>query len=125
MPKQKILEHSTKRYEFIHKRNDSYNEETWQYEYDPPEIDQLGNLILKLIKEFRNDLEFEFIIEELTKLGQAPCLLYDDDGRFAIAGSGFQDIPEDGGSDINIVHFIEKELWKPTIREALNHYLDE
>jgi hypothetical protein len=122
-PKETILEYSKRRYELLDKRNLSFNEETFQYEFDPPEIDELGDTILALINEYKDDLPFEFIIEELTKLGQAPCLLYDDDGRFAVSADGFQDLSTEGGSDINMICFVEKEQWKPTVREALNYYL--
>lgn len=89
------------------------------------EIDDLADQIMDAIKRWRNALSFEFIIEELTKLGHAPCLLYDDNGNFAISGEGMQTISPDGIDNQELFHFIKKEMWKPTIREALNYYLDD
>ena len=89
------------------------------------EIDNLAGEIFLKIKKWRKLLSFEFIIEQLTKLGQAPCLLYDDDGRFALCGDGIQNVSTcDGPFDLEISHFIEKEKFKNTIREALDYYLD-
>jgi len=93
----------------------------------PPEIqkkiDDLADQILDCIKRWRNSLPFEFILEELTRLGWAPCLLYDDNGNFAISGDGMQSISEEA-DDQELFHFIKKDMWKETIREALNYYLD-
>jgi len=92
------------------------------------EIDDLADKILNCIKTYHYSLPFEFVFEELTKLGWAPCLLYDDDGHFAISGDGMQSIPMDSlqetGSDW-ISHHIVAGGWFPTIRQALEHYLNE
>ena len=106
----------------------------WDYEKEdtlhPPEvekeIDDLAKQILDCIKNWRKSLPFEFIFEELTKLGWAPCLLYDDNGNFAISGDGMQSVPMDPiqekGTDW-ISHWVKEDGWFPTIREALNDYL--
>ena len=119
---------SLKRYELNEGYQNSYEEEVGEYgEYAmewPEEIDVLSDQILDCIKKWRYSLTFEFIIEELTKLGWAPCLLYDDNGNFAISGEGMQSISPDGVDDCHLSHFVEKDMWKPTIRKALNYYLD-
>lgn len=118
---------SFKRDEYLKFREDSYDEtigEFGEYTIDPPEIDNLTDQILDCIKKWRNSLTFEFIIEELTKLGWGPCLIYDDNGNFAITGTGMQSISEEDPDDCELIHIIEKKDWKPTIREALNYYLD-
>jgi hypothetical protein len=96
-------------------------------ELHPPEIqkeiDDLADQILDAIKRWRNALPFEFIFEELTNLGWAPCLLYDDNGNFAISDDGMQSISEEV-DDQELFYFIKKDRWKETIREALNYYLD-
>ena len=108
----KILELSKKRYEFFD------NEEG-----DDINIDILATEILKLLNEHRDELSFELIVDELTKLGQCPCLLYDDNGNFAMSGDGISEICEEP-DDTSVVCFVKKEQWKPTIREALYYYLD-
>ena len=119
---------SVERYKFIKIREESWDEKELKYIYEPPEIDSLGDEILYKINQWRDDLRFEFIIEELTKLGQAPNLLYDDDGRFAITGEGFQNVNTSENNE-NVDMFFEfivtAECWKETIREALYYYLDE
>lgn len=120
---------SKKRYELFGQEYPDWDVEKEATLHPPAveaQIKDLAKQILKCIKNWRYALPFEFIIEELTKLGWAPCLLYDDDGRFAISGEGMQNInPDDGAFDCHLTHFVEKDAWKPTIREALNHYLDE
>lgn len=118
---------SKKRYEYF-----GMEFPDWDFEKEdtlhPPEIeneiDKLADEILKYLKVWRRALPFEFIFEELTKLGWAPCLLYDDNGNFAISDEGMQSISEDP-NDQELFHFIKKDQWKPTIREALDYYLDE
>ena len=105
---------SKKRYEYFameHPDWDQDKEET----LIPPEIqdkiDELGSDILKYIKLWQYALPFEFIFEELTKLGQEPNLLYDGDGNFIVCVEWEPKNYDDG--------------WKSTIREALKYYLDE
>jgi hypothetical protein len=118
---------SIKRQEYVDKYQNSYDEKIGEYgDYtidEPEEIDFLAGEILKYIKVWRHLLPFEFIIEELTKLGWSPSLLYDDNGHFAISGDGMQTISENK-EDCQMYNFVEKDMWKDTIREALNYYLD-
>lgn len=117
---------SKKRYEYVNMYENSYDEEKMKYTIEEPkEIDELGDNIYESLKKWRRQLSFEFIIEELTKLGQAPCLLYDDNGHFAVCGDGTQSVPFGDKSDIILAHFVEKDSWKDSPREALNSYLDE
>lgn len=90
------------------------------------EIDTLAEEIIRLLNKHQDDLEFEFIMEQLSKLGHAPNLLYDDNGNWVVVTSGFQnaDFGDDTG-DIQTTFFIEAEEWKPTPREALKHYLSK
>lgn len=116
---------SDSRYEYIDIHNKSWDDDLGNYTTEEPkEIDELSDKIYDLLVEYQKTLSFEFIIEELTKLGQAPCLLYDDNGHFAVVGSGFQSLPSgDDTEDITSSFIVEKELWFDTIREALTHYL--
>ena len=65
------------------------------------------------------------MIESLTKLGEAPNILYDDNGNFAVTGTGFQSVSMDEISDVTMSFFVLKEHWFKTIREALKYYLSE
>jgi hypothetical protein len=116
---------SNKRQELYHKYQDSYDEEKRDYMIKwPEEIDRMADEIVGYIKNWKKSLPVEFILEELTKLGQAPCLLYDDEGHWAVSGEGMQDVAIGDPIDMNMIHFIEKHMWKPTIREAIYYYLD-
>lgn len=87
-------------------------------------IDILANQILELLKLGKEYLDIDFVIEELTKLGWAPCIVYDDNGHFAISGDGYQNISEEV-KDSSIVTFVKKEYWKNNIREALVFFLSQ
>ena len=115
---------SLKRYELIRTKEDSYDEEKEDYTIEESEeVGKLGDQIWDCLKNWRYSLSFEFIFEEITKLGGAPCLLYDDNGHFAISGEGMQSLSFEP-ADTEMIHFIKKDLWKDSIREALNYYLD-
>ena len=123
--KEEILNLSNHRYELLDKRNASWDEKILRYTYDPLEIDELGDTIYNLLNNNQDELNIEFIIEELTKLGLAPSLLYDDNGNFAICDNGVQTLSyKDEPCDVEIIHFIEKNKWKSTIREALKYYFE-
>lgn len=125
--KNKIKTLSEERQKFLDKYYASWDDSIGNFgDYtmeEPKEINDFAIEIEKLLKEHRDDLEVDFIIEQLTYLGDAPCLLYDDNGNFAVSGEGFQELNEEP-DDMVISHFIEKEMWRPTIREALYVYLD-
>jgi hypothetical protein len=73
----------------------------------------------------------DFILEVFTKFDDSPSVVYDGAGNWAISDgiiteSNFSSmgivIDEDG--DANIVGaIVDKTAWKPTIREALKHWL--
>ena len=86
-------------------------------------VDEITNTILDLIKEHRDLLCLEFILEELTKLGWCPNLIYDDNGHFAISCDSYGQVNEEV-DDMTTTVFASKDHWKPTIREALNYFLD-
>ena len=120
-----ILELSNQRDEILLKREESYNEDTGKYNYNDSEIDNIAELILNKINEHRDTLQVDFIIEQLTKLGQAPNVLYDDDGRFAVISDGFQTLVlGDEADDVEFQFNVEAKYFKKTIREALYFYLD-
>ena len=123
--KLRIKNLSEKRHKLYMEYQDSWDENPEIYSMEEPkEIEELTDEIFDRLKAWRYNLPYEFIIEELTKLGQAPCILYDDEGHFAITGDGFQNVVMGEATDVEIVHFVEKELWKDTMRGALDYYLD-
>jgi len=118
-----IKDLSDERYTFIVKQENSYNGE--DYTYNPGEIDVLGEKIFDLIRLNRNELSFEFIMEELSKLGDAPNLLYDDNGHWAVTCDGWQNVVADEPEDVETHFYVEAHLWKDTPREALKVYFTE
>lgn len=97
-----------------------------EVDYEDKEADVLAEKIFNTIKENFDELPVDFIIETLTKLGQAPNVIYDDNGNFAVSGDGYQPVVVDdekisGGFTV----FVEAEQWKETIRLALKHYINE
>jgi hypothetical protein len=116
-----------KRKEFYDLYQESYDENTYKYKMEEPkEIDSLGNEVRNIILKNKEMLPIDFIIESLTQLGEAPNILYDDNGFFAVTADAFQDVSfQDDPIDMNMTLFISKDKWKKTMREALIHYLTE
>lgn len=63
------------------------------------------------------------ILEELSKRGYAPTLLYDDDGHWRVSDGGVSPAPGEHGSFISFVE--EGEVWFDNITDAVNAYLKE
>ena len=118
---------------FIKRREDSWNEDLGDHgEYameEPKEIDLLADEIKDGLLRHRNELPVDFILESLTSLGDAPQVIYDDNGNWAISSSGMSPVVmSDSGKfedTQSFTSFVEPEEWYDTIREALNHYLKE
>jgi hypothetical protein len=93
-------------------------------DYESPEIDVIKDRILESIRNNFLVYDVDFILETYTHLGAAPNLVYDDNGRFAVSGDGFQPVvTNDELLEGEIITFVEKDMWKTTIREALRHYV--
>ena len=122
-----ITDLSNQRDKILEEREKLWNEIDFKDLYNDSKIDSIAEEILHKINEYRNELSIDFIIEQLTKLGQAPNILYDDDGRFAVISDGFQSVPnyEESEENMEFQFVVEKKYWKSTIREALYFYLDE
>lgn len=89
-----------------------------------PHVDEIAKQVKDVfIKKF-NSYEVDFIIETLTMFGEAPNLMYDDNGYFAVSGNGYQPVVY-GKQKIEglLSVYVEKQQWKKTIRLALKHYL--
>jgi hypothetical protein len=61
------------------------------------------------------------ILEELSKRGYAPTLLYDDDGHWLVTDTGMQPISYKDGEYTNFVDTNDK--WSDNITDAVNIYL--
>ncbi len=89
-----------------------------------PDVDLISAKIIAEFKKNFNKYEVDFIVETLTMFGQAPNIIYDDNGYFAVSGDGYQPVVY-GRKKIegSVQVFVEKKQWKKTIRLALKHYL--
>jgi hypothetical protein len=83
--------------------------------------------VLEYIRINHSQMMVDTIIEGLTSTGDAPSVLYDDDGHFAVESEGIQGVmlEDERFGKFDGTWFTTKESWKPTIREALNYYLDQ
>lgn len=50
---------------------------------------------------------------------QGSALVSDDNRHWAVSSSGFQNVPINPPCNIQTTFFIERDEWKPTIREAI------
>ena len=125
MYQEEILSISNFRYILIEQQNQSETNDTNYLELND-KIDELAKEIENLIQSYFEQLPFEFIIEELSKLGHTPNLLYDDNGHWAVSADGYQnvvsgDVPE----DVETHFYIEAEDWKNSPKEALYKFLHD
>jgi hypothetical protein len=79
----------------------------------------LGEEIHDLLSIHHKNLPVDFILETLTKLGGDVSILYDDNGNFAMGTVGYSSVST-VPSDCSLTFFVEKDNWKPTIREAIS-----
>ena len=70
-------------------------------------------------------LTLEEALMKLSESGLCPNLLNDDAGRWAVATSGFQTVPDDNPIDIESTFFVEARFWKDTPTEALIYSLED
>lgn len=117
--KTKIQQLNDERYKLIHLQQDEETEEREQ------KIDLLAEEIFLLIQTHADELEFEFIFDQLANLGHAPNLLYDDNGHWAVTCDGWQNVVADEPEDVETHFYVEAHLWKDTPREALKVYFTE
>ncbi len=93
---------------------------------DDTEADNIQTVITKSIMSYFPSYSVDFIIETLTKFGQAPNIVYDDNGMFAVSDCGMQQaVYDDNKIDGAITVIVEKDMWYPTIRKALWDYLKD
>lgn len=86
--------------------------------------DQIESSIAASLHEHYNEYGVDEIIETLTRFGQAPCLVYDDNGMFAVSSDGYG--PHVVGDEVisgSMQVIVNRTMWKKTIREALWFYM--
>jgi 23S rRNA-/tRNA-specific pseudouridylate synthase len=91
---------------------------------NPEKADTIQDNIMQTIMDQFDNYPVDFIIETLTKLGDAPQIVYDDNGLFAVSSEGMN--PVVYGKDRiegSMVTFVEKDFWENSIRLALWNYL--
>lgn len=74
----------------------------------------------------RTDTELLDAIEAAVDRGSCPGIINDDNGNWAVSEEGVQNVPDPNGPpiDIHTTFFISADKWKPSIREAINHWID-
>jgi hypothetical protein len=96
-----------------------------EIDYNDIRIDEIKEEIITEIKKNFNQYEVDFILETYTRFGYAPCLIYDDNGLFAITGDGYQQVVTGKQKLLgNFTVFVQKKQWKKTIRLALKYYIN-
>jgi hypothetical protein len=50
---------------------------------------------------------------------QGSSLISDDHSRWAVSGTGFQNVPSDEPTDIETHFLVLADEWKPTLRDAI------
>ncbi len=91
---------------------------------DDIRVDEIKDQIMFVIKKDFDSFEVDFIIETLTSFGDGPNIVYDDNGLFAVSSDGMQPVVTgDEKIEGSLTIFVEAQQWKPSIREALKHYL--
>jgi len=89
-----------------------------------PRVNRIRNEVLLAIKRDLDVYPAEFVIETLTRFGDAPQLVYDDNGMFAVSGTSYSGVVV-GRQRLNgvITVSVEKRQWSPTVRGALKKYV--
>lgn len=63
-------------------------------------------------------------LDALEKIGNGIGLIEDDNGYWAVGTDGHQNIRFSQDEDLETVHWIEAKMFRRTIREAIDVFLD-
>lgn len=66
----------------------------------------------------------ENLLERLTEIGHCPCIVFDDNGQWAVSSDGIQNIRQHNDDEYYATLFIPANMFKNTIREALISYIE-
>lgn len=88
------------------------------------QVEEYTKKVQALLRRNFDHLSVDFIVESLTHLGDAPNIVYDDNGLFAVSGDGYQPVVTGRQKIDGVISVaVEKPWWQKTIRLALTHYL--
>lgn len=59
-------------------------------------------------------------LEQQTHGGACPGLVYDDNGHWAVAFDGVQNVVTGPPQDVSTAFFVQASQWRTTIREAID-----
>ena len=97
---------------------------------DTPEnetkVDALAGRIEHLLSANFDNLPFEFILHQLSRLGMSINVLNDDNGHWAVTADGYQSVAYgDEPVDVDSHFWVGARHWKPTLREALKFFIED
>ena len=99
-----------------------------EQEKDKPdyrEADKIQAEITEYIKSRWDLVPVDFILETLTHFGQAPAVVYDDDGYWQVSGGGYHELEIRKEESSSMMVMVEQKGWFDTIRKALWYYMFE
>jgi len=92
----------------------------------PDKIDALAKRIHDLLTQNVETLPFDFMLEQLARLGFPIAVLNDDNGNWAVVADGYQSATfGDDAMDVDTHFWVSARHWKPTLREALKFFLED
>jgi hypothetical protein len=122
---EEIKEKLDYRYTLLQKLDESYNDQSGEYELEEPkEIDEISDWLIAIFKKESKLYPFDFVLESLSKIGWDINLLYDGNGRWSVSGDSFQQTAIDEPINMQIVSFVDKNFWKDSIKEAIHYFLN-
>lgn len=73
----------------------------------------------------RTDTELLDGLEAKVDRGDCPGIINDDNGHWAVSGTGIQNVVTGKPKDVQTTFFVKAKEWRTTIREAIEAYLNE
>jgi hypothetical protein len=90
----------------------------WGFTSDITDFEMAEKIIRELEDAIR-DLKAQVEGMDWLEQQEGCALISDDFGHWAVSGDGMQNIPENPPDDIVTAFMVDKEQWKPSIREAI------
>lgn len=89
-------------------------------------VDVLAKRIHELLTQNVDTLPFDFMLNQLSRLGFPIAVLNDDNGNWAVVADGYQSATfGDDAMDVDTHFWVSARHWKPTLREALKFFLED
>lgn len=64
-------------------------------------------------------------LEACCNKGGCPSVIYDDNGNWAVAQEGTQNIRMEDSEPLDIQHWVPADAFRPSIREAIDLFMAE